>query len=238
MSKQATVLTSLLLAAIGVPYALLDGGLNLAKFNWSSLVSGSAPQASAPPNFAPGGPPFSLTGGVENPDPLAPRLEGMPVNDFAEIFRFDVTPKWVLSRWARVSTLPTELEFEGYRVPLVTGGRPDDIAGSLTYYFNKKHEAQRISFEGVTGDERRLVGLLTSQFQMQPQPSLNAGLFLAKKGGKTHSGLRVSVAPVVRAEASHSRFELILELNRPGTKHGLSQQFSSLLVDDHESKRW
>ena len=45
-----------------------------------------------------------------------------------------------------------ELDVQGYRVPLVTGTSRDDLAGSLTYYFDKTHHVTHIHFRGTTGD--------------------------------------------------------------------------------------
>ncbi|HEV3024657.1 MAG TPA: DUF6690 family protein, partial [Pirellulales bacterium] len=72
--------------------------------------------------------------------PLAESLanaaaDATPVVDVQQAFRFDVTSAWVLGRWPRVSAGLSQLDLQGYRVPLVTGTKPDDLAGSLTYYF-------------------------------------------------------------------------------------------------------
>jgi hypothetical protein len=78
-------------------------------------------------------------------------------------------------------------------VPLVTGTRPDDIAGSLTYYFDKRQQLQRITFEGVVGDERRLVNFVTGQYKLKAEPTLGAGLYVAKWSGRPQKArLRVN----------------------------------------------
>ncbi len=61
------------------------------------------------------------------------------------MLRFDVTVEWVMQRWPRVSTGLPYLQLQGYRVPLVTGTKVADLAGSLTYYFNARQQVQRIT---------------------------------------------------------------------------------------------
>ena len=48
-----------------------------------------------------------------------------------------------MRRWPRVTTVP-QFALAGLRVPLVTGTQIDDLAGSLTYYFDRTDQVQRI----------------------------------------------------------------------------------------------
>jgi hypothetical protein len=135
-----------------------------------------------------------------------------------EVFRFDVTTAWVLSKWPRVSTGLANLDLQGYRVSLVSGTRPDDVAGSLTYYFNSQQRVQKITFQGTTGDSRRLVSLLAGQHGLVRQVTSDPGLFLyeAKRQGRPISQLRIKPSQVVRADVPHARFEVALVLDKPG----------------------
>ncbi len=73
-----------------------------------------------------------------------PAREETPIVDMTEAFRFDVIPSWVMSRWPRVSAgLPDE-KYQGLRVPLITGVQPDDLAGSLTYYFTQSQKCAKL----------------------------------------------------------------------------------------------
>ena len=59
-------------------------------------------------------------------------VAGPTVSDFAEVFRFDLSPADIRQRWGRVSAGLSDTRYQGYRVPLVTGTEPTDLAGRLT----------------------------------------------------------------------------------------------------------
>lgn len=145
------------------------------------------------------------------------RIEGSNVNELGQVFRFDVTTAWVLGHWARVSTQLADLDLQGYRVPLVTGTRPTDLAGSLTYYFNKRQRVERITFTGTTGDARPLVSLLVARFGFRRELVDDAGLYLYRvmHGRQVLSELRIRPASVVRTSDPHGRFKVALDLRRP-----------------------
>ena len=165
-------------------------------------------------------------------------LVGPPVADFAEILRFDIAPDWVAARWPRVTATTAELGLEGMRVPAVTGISLDDLAGSLTYYFNQYHQLQRLTFEGYTGDERKLVGMVTKYYGLQPEPTLDAGMYVARWNGHPSSILRIARAPIMTHDSPHSRLHVLLELNRPNMDFGLSPQALALIERDRNSRRW
>ncbi len=146
-------------------------------------------------------------------------VEGAPARDLGEVLRFKgVTTGWVLWRWPRVSTGLAELPLQGYRVPLVTGTKETDLAGSLTYYFNARQEVQRISFQGTTGDPRELIGLLTTRYKFTRRLTNDPGLYVyevANPGGKPASVLRVQSARVVKSSDSRRRFAVELVMERP-----------------------
>ncbi|HVC93934.1 MAG TPA: DUF6690 family protein [Pirellulales bacterium] len=143
--------------------------------------------------------------------------DAAPIVDMGQALRFDVTTAWVLGQWPRVSAGLAQLEMQGYRVPLVTGTRPDDLAGSLTYYFNHRQRVERITFNGSTGDARRLVALLVTNFGFVRVLAGDASLFLyeVKEGGKVKSELRIKPSRIVRADSPHTRFEVSLVIQRP-----------------------
>lgn len=137
------------------------------------------------------------------------------VAEMSEVFRLDVTPVWVMNRWSRVSTQLAGLNEHGYRVPLVTGSREDDLAGALTYYFTAEHRLRRITFSGTTGDPKRLIGMLNSQFQFERKITADAGSFTyaSKDSSSAPSTLQIRPARVVRANAPHARYNIELEMN-------------------------
>jgi len=242
---------ALLAAAVGIPYAWYQHGsvVESAKGLWTSVtarasdegetdVAGllespdageASPQAPFDPSAQAG------SGGVAFHQPST---TGGPVTDLGEVLRFDVTPQWVKSRWSRVSTTLAEIDLEGMRVPLVTGAQVDDLAGSLTYYFDEKQVVQRITFDGFTGSERRLVDLVTKYYQFEREPALGAGLYLVKWNGKPASALRVRHAAVVRTDSPHSQLQVQLEINRPGRRYGLSPGMQQIIDHDRDANRW
>ncbi|MFM2096466.1 MAG: hypothetical protein RIS70_3590 [Planctomycetota bacterium] len=165
-------------------------------------------------------------------------VEGIAFTNFQEVFRFDIQPKWVFSRWPRVTTVLADQALEGLRVPLVSGKNADDISGSLTYYFDHQKTLQRISFVGYTGDERRLARMVVEAYGMKPVPSLHAGLFMLSWNGTPRSVLRLTHQPVVRSSDTNRRLEVMLEINRPRAYYGLSREFKELLDQDHANAKW
>jgi hypothetical protein len=158
--------------------------------------------------------------------------------DFAEVFRADISPEWVTQRWPRVTTITAETGLEGLRVPLMTGIRLDDLAGTLTYYFDRNHQVQRLAFDGFTGDERRLVTLLTQAYGLQPEPTLDAGMYVTRWNATPTSVMRISRAPIITAATTHAQLHIQLELNRPSYTYSLSAEFQQLLNRDRNSRRW
>ncbi len=86
-----------------------------------------------------------------------PTLTGPVIHDLREVLRFDITPHWVPQKFSRVSTVLADLHFDGLRVPLVSGTEVGDLAGTLTYYFDRYQRLQRVKIHGLTGDPARVV---------------------------------------------------------------------------------
>jgi hypothetical protein len=233
----------ILVAALVGPYAILDKNMlgNLWK-NLPSLTSFTQQTPAENPSAEGAELRRSAAGsdGLLASDasfgPTAGSSSGAPPCDIPDAFRFDVSPEWITARWPRVTTILAETDLQGLRVPLVTGSRADDLAGSLTYYFDKKHVVQRIAFQGNTGDERRLVAFLTQYYQMKPVPTLGAGLFMTKVHGKPLSTLHLTWPPVVAKDKPTNRCEIVLELNRANA--GSSQQVQQMLEYEKRAKRW
>jgi hypothetical protein len=144
----------------------------------------------------------------------------LPPVDFAEVFRFDITPDWIVTRWPRVTASLSAIQLQGYRVPLVTGIAEDDLAGTVTYYFNAARQLQRITFEGTTGTPNRLLVFLSTYYGFVYRPTNNPGVYLfvvPEEGsrGETHSYVWIRPAPVFQREDKHQRFEISLVIERP-----------------------
>jgi hypothetical protein len=209
MFNRGTLFVLVLGAAIVVPYVLFDEGLSkTAKTEWSRYFGGGETAQPTSGNlagwFQAGPQPAAI-----DPGPTLP-----PVS-LEEALRLDISPVWVTSRWSRVSTVLGDPDEMGMRVVLVTGTQPTDVAGSLTYYFDQRHQLQRITFTGLTGDESRIITHLMNQFGLRPQPTIAAGLYQAPAGPGKVSQAQVNHLPVVRNSATNARVELAIELLRP-----------------------
>jgi len=186
---------------------------------WWSKITNAKPSADALGQSAGAGPaePDANAALLTGKLPLR-GLEGTPVDDLADVFRFDVTPGWVVARWPRVSTALAQLQLQGYRVPLVTGTARDDLAGALTYYFNPRQEMQRLTFHGTTGDARKLVHLVTTRYGLARRLTNAPGMFLYERigpDGEAKSFLWIRPAAVVKASDPLGRLEVALLLERP-----------------------
>ncbi len=146
------------------------------------------------------------TGPSQSSSPNAIALE--------EVFRPDITPRWVMARWKQISTVTDQLQLSGYRVALVTGTRTDDLVGSLTYYFDSQDRLRRIRFRGTTGDPARLLALLAYRFQLR-RVSGNAPeqVYRRTSNGRVVSQVRIWPSAVLDARRPQERFqvELVLE---------------------------
>jgi hypothetical protein len=100
------------------------------------------------------------------------------------------------------------------RVALVSGTRPDDIAGSLTYYFNEHHQLERITFTGLTGDARRLLAATVTPHGLKSLPTTDAAHYIAGDKKKPTSEVTVRHLPIIRGEANNARVEVSVDLRR------------------------
>jgi hypothetical protein len=147
-----------------------------------------------------------------------PAVTDEPIVSMAEALSFDRSISWMLGRWPRVSAGLAQLQLQGYRVPLVTGTAEDDLAGSLTYYVNLRQELQKITFQGTTGDVRKLVTLLGDRYHFTRRLTNDPSSFVYEAPDddrKSKSILWVRPARVLRAEDPRQRFYLSLVLERP-----------------------
>jgi hypothetical protein len=218
MLRRHSVVLLALAGAVGIPYLTSSGtGLRESAARlWSSIDGPDVTEYSAESARGPAPRERGAVVGTLAPGRVAPRWEGPPVRDLAEVFQFDVTVPWVTSRWRRVSAGLAEQGLRGYRVPLVTGTADSDLAGSLTYYFDSQQRPAKITFAGTTGDPRRLVTLVTGRYGFRRQASTDPGLVLLEDrwNGRTRGRLAIRTAQVVRADAPRARYELDLVLAR------------------------
>lgn len=167
-----------------------------------------------------------------------PSIVGAPVTDLREVMRFDITPTWVIERFTRVSTVLADVRLKALRVPIVTGTRVDDLAGTLTYYFDGSGKVQRVTMHAFTGDPTRLVGAMTQHYGMTHEPTLEAGVFTKRWNGIPIHFLRLTHSSVVHADALHQKYTVFLELNQPDLPFGLSAEAKRIVEHDRMSGRW
>ncbi len=235
MFGRRTLVAGVLATAIGGPYLLSTQKIpEKARDLWASVADDKPdPLLDLSASYDPAG-----TTTSDANAPLRLPLAGKPVADMGEIFRFDISPEWVMARWPRVTSSLADIELNGLRVPLITGSKLDDVAGSLTYYFDNQRRVQRITFIGTTGDERRIAALVKEHYDLVPQPTLGAALYVRSWNRKPVSALRIEASPVVRADQPHSRFNVMLELNRPDHHYHMSESFQAVLTGDRNAGGW
>jgi hypothetical protein len=248
MLKRKIILPVVLAAAAGTPYLVMeDSWSTAAKQQLDGFLSDgdSVDPPSSPDGSTIGSAAAEFRSeflhGSRAEDPRADipaSLTGPPVAHLGEVFRFDISPSWVTARWPRVTTTPAEEGLAGLRVPLVTGTRTDDLAGSLTYYFDRHHRLQRLTFDGYTGDERQLLAVITQHYGLQPEPTLEAAMYVARWNGRPTSVLRIARAPIITHNSPHAQLHVILELNRPNAYFGLSPRLTEILEQDRRASRW
>ena len=247
--------TLLLGSALGTPYILFETepGEQIRRavaFDATSLEItppentqlGNAPPVSVPPESLmleslqnPVLPPSVRLSGL---DPLAPASDFQPPIDLREVLRFDIDPDFVYRRFARVSTVLSDLSLDGLRVPLVSGTQAYDVAGSLTYYFDINKTLRRIQMQGVTGDARGLIELMVQHYRLHAEPSLGGQLLTTRWNNRVTSFMHVAPAPVVTSASPNARFAFYLEINPPADHYGLSQEAMQMLVQAQAAKRW
>jgi len=220
--RQPLLLATGLAAAVGAPYVASNSG-DVLETAWKqvtsrrSLTSSSGDETTAliEPEAA-----AELAGSANGA-----RLEGAPVENFLEVFRFDITPAWVHRRWTRKTTSLPELHYHGIRVPLVTGTRPDDLAGSLTYYFGARGGLEMIAFRGHTGDPRRLIAMLTQAYGLRRQPPQELGelRYEVTWNRKPISRLVCRPRSTVKVTQPHTTYRVELTLQRPGAARFLDE---------------
>ena len=177
-------------------------------------------------------------GAIPSDPGAAPSLVGAQIPDLRAVMRFDISPEWVIDRFSRVSTVLADLSLEGLRVPVVTGTNANDLAGTLTYYFDRQGNLQRLTLHGFTGKPDKLVETMTQHYGLTHEPSLEAGVYTKRWNGSPVHFLRLTHAPVVYSDAVHQKYTLFLELNHPNLGYGISNEARRIVDADRSTGRW
>ena len=154
------------------------------------------------------------------------------------MLRFDISPQWVTERFSRVTTVLADLQLDGLRVPLVTGTGADDLAGSISYYFDHSAHLQRVMLHGFTGDPNAVVSTMTEHYGLQSEPTLEAGVYSKRWNGAPVHFLRITRAPIVYSDALHHKYIVFLELNQPDLRYGISAEAQRIVSADRSTGRW
>lgn len=165
-------------------------------------------------------------------------IGGGEVHDLREVLRFDIQPGWLPQRFSRVSTVLSNVQMDGLRVPLITGTRPSDLAGTLTYYFDASQSLRRINLHGLTGDPSALAQLMMQFYGLQPEASLGGQLFTTRWNNRVTNVLHIAPAPIIYAGADHSKYIVFLELNQANASYALSEEASGFLKNSQAAQRW
>jgi hypothetical protein len=165
-------------------------------------------------------------------------IGGGQVHDLREVLRFDIQPGWLPQRFSRVSTVLSNVQLDGLRVPLITGTRPSDLAGTLTYYFDASQSLRRINLHGLTGDPSGLAQLMIQYYGLSPEATLGGQLFTTKWNNRVTNVLHIAPAPVIYAGADHSKYIVFLELNQANASYALSEEASGFLKNSQAAQRW
>ena len=233
----------LLAGAAGGPYVLYETDAGQAARNTATQAMGATTSS---PGATPGtssSTASSWWGASSNPSAAAssqaaPVLSVTQINSLAEVLRFDIPPAWVMQNFPTVNTGVGDMNLDGLRVPLITGTRPDDLVGTLTYYFDRFQRVQRISLHAVTGDPTRIGNEIQRNYRLQQQPALGGGLYTTTWNGTPTSILHITPATVITAEQQNARFTVFLEINQPGLQYGLSSQAQALIQAGKQMNRW
>ncbi len=152
--------------------------------------------------------------------------EGGQISSFNRIFQCGAPRSWVQRTYDDASRTMDQ-QREGLRVTLVTGDKLEDLAGSLTYWFDRQGRVERITFQGVTGNPAKLVSFAHRSQKMVARGCERDAIFVRDgKNGPLHL-LHISRLPFVNVQTQYGRYEVTLELNQPGSS--LSSASSDVL---------
>jgi hypothetical protein len=141
-------------------------------------------------------------------------VESRHTDSFEKVFRFDLTPRMVTERWSRLSTGLGDVNLQGYRVPLVTGTDPTDLAGSLTYYFDSTPRMRRITFLGSTGDPARIIDFMARQYGFRQARGANPRVITYRTRYGHAGSLEITPAEVLDRDQAATNYRVELTISR------------------------
>lgn len=210
MFTRPMLFCGVLVASVVVPYVLVNDQLaGTARAQWQRLVGTVRPaEKDAAEN------PLAKLAGAALASAAGPPIE--------QALRFDLSPQWVASQWPRVMTVAGGVDELGMRVAWVSGTRGDDVAGSLTYYFDRHHQLARITFAGLTADPKRLMAAVVGPYGLKSQPTTQAAHYVAGDPQQPTSEVIVRHLPVLTSAGAGPRAEISLNLSRGNARTALA----------------
>lgn len=232
----------------GMPMPPSDGRFRLAStpLNYQNAPSGIPVNRATDGNRIPATNPANLTGANNeignsrswySPSTglIATPMEFKPFMNLAEVFDFGISPDWVKGRWKRVSTSPGCEGLHGLRVALVTGTNVWDLHGSLTYYFDKNQQCQRITFQGWTGDAAPMIRMLKEKHGFKAEATHSAGLYLRQSVWDTTGALLLKHPAVIHSDNPSQQLAIVFEMNDPKSRFEISEEFTLLIKGAQEA---
>ncbi len=186
INSRTAQVAAIVAASVGVPYAYQN-------IQEGSQTAGNVGNAS----FDPTNPATAVQ--VTNPT----------IRDIRQFVRFDITPGWVTGTFPRVSTVLSNVQMDGLRVPVVTGTSAGDFAGTVDFYFDRMQQPRRIILEGHCGDPSNLARMLLEFYGLQPEPALGGHLYVSRWTNRVTSLAMFQPAPIVHANDPYRKFEVL-----------------------------
>lgn len=200
---------------------------------WAMAASGAALTTAAP------SPSTTL------PPPSATAPDGQPATapaswlpQLPQVIRFDINSRWVSQAFPRVQLVHSLTYYDGYQVAIDTGNTPYDIHGQLTYFFDSYDQLRRVTFSGQCGDPWLVVSTLSQHYRLQPEPALGGQLYLTRWNGQITNLLLIKPSSVLLAEDQRTRYQLLLEINRPAMPFRMSDEAMAIIEQAASRGRW
>ncbi len=200
---------------------------------WAMAASGAAMTAGSPAPVPQA--PTPTPAPHSSPPPPAPSswLPQLP-----QVIRFDINSRWVSQAFPRVQLVHSLADYDGYQVDIDTGNTPYDIHGQLTYFFDSYDQLRRITFSGKCGDPWLVVSTLAQHYRLQPEPALGGQLYLTRWNGQVTNLLLIKPSSVLLAEDQRTRYQLLLEINRPAMPLRMSDEAMAIIEQAAGRGRW
>ncbi len=239
LTSRPAQLAALLVAGLGGPYAYYNGSELTSTVLPKTFLTSAA--SNADQNLRPWsqGQPgqYSGTDPLGNPASVTP-LTNPGIRDFRQFLRFDISPGWVTATFPRVTTVLSNVQMDGLRVPVVTGTSVTDFAGTADYYFDRNQQIRRIILQGACGDPSVVASMLLENYGLKNEPSLGGHLYTGRWNNRITSVALIQPAPIVYANDNYHKFSLFIEINQPSLEYGLSEQAEQLLQQSWQNLRW